>query len=154
MLQLEYEFSLPVGYVDEDGNLHRDGVMRLATARDQIDPLGDHRVRANSAYLSILLLARVITQLGRFSPLPPERVEGLFSADFGYLQEMYLRINSDGNVDGGINGDAVIETECPSCGARFLLDMADADPVVEEEDDADGDFFREHPGTGSVMAAG
>lgn len=115
-LQTEYEFSLPCGYVDERGNLHRQGRMRLATARDEVEPLSDARVLANRAYLSILVLSRVITQLGDLSPVEPGVVERLFSADFAYLQDLYVRINNPGSD--------LIETECPTCGTRFQLDLS------------------------------
>src|ERR1041385_7566935 len=100
MLQIEYEFHLPLGYVDERGDLHREGVMRLATAADEIFSLGDHRTRQNNAYVAILLLGRVLTRLGPYTPVAPERIEGLFAADFTFLQEMYIAINN-----GGANSD-------------------------------------------------
>jgi hypothetical protein len=116
MLQTEYEFSLPCGYVDQQGNLHRRGMMRLATALDEIEPLGDPRVRDNQAYLSILVLSRVMISLGEISPVPSVLVEGLFSADFAYLQDLYVRVNE--------LGTSIAETECPSCGTHFQLDLA------------------------------
>jgi hypothetical protein len=119
MLQTEFEFTLPRGYIDAHGNLHRRGTMRLATALDEIEPLQDARVRANEAYLSILLLSRVITSLGDIRPVNPSIVEGLFSADIAYLQDLYLQVN-----DGGTS---LVETRCPACGARFALDLAGAD---------------------------
>lgn len=116
MLQTEFPFTLPRGYVDERGNLHRDGVMRLATAVDEVEPLADVRVRANEAYLPILLLSRVVLRLGTLSPVPSAVIEQLFAADFVYLQELYVRANDAGGE--------VIETECPRCGERFVLDLA------------------------------
>jgi hypothetical protein len=121
LLQTEYEFTLPCGYVDERGTLHRQGVMRLATALDEVEPLADARVRANQAYLAILLLSRVLLRLGEFSPVPPAVVAGLFSADFAFLQDLYVRVN-----DRGAN---LVETECPSCGGRFVLDLAAQRPA-------------------------
>jgi hypothetical protein len=117
-LQTEFAFTLPCGYVDERGNLHRHGSMRLATALDEVEPLHDPRVQANEAYLGILVLSRVITELGDIRPVGPQVVERLFSADFAYLQDLYVRANDVGST--------LIETECPSCGARFALDMAGA----------------------------
>ncbi len=114
-LSTEVEFTLPRGYVDAAGNLHRQGVMRLATALDEIEPLQDARARANDAYLSILLLSRVIVRLGEIAPVTPDIVERLFASDFAYLQETYLRLNEGGSL--------LVETECPSCGTRFGLDM-------------------------------
>ena len=116
MLQTEFEFTLPRGYIDARGNLHRRGTMRLATALDEIEPLQDARVRANEAYLSILLLSRVITSLGDIRPLNPSIVEGLFATDITYLQDLYIRVN-----DGGTS---LVETQCPDCGRRFALDLA------------------------------
>ena len=94
MLQTEYEFTLPCGYVDEQGTLHRDGVMRLSTALDEVEAVQDARVRANEAYLSILLLSRVLVRLGDIAPVEPEDVERLFSADFVHLQGLFVRLNS------------------------------------------------------------
>jgi hypothetical protein len=93
MLQTEYEFTLPLGYVDQDGELHRDGTMRLATAADEILPLKDPRVRSNEAYLIVILLSRVIERLGSLPQVTPKVVEGLFAADLAYLQDLYNRIN-------------------------------------------------------------
>lgn len=92
-LQTEYQFTLPKGYVDSGGTLHRQGVMRLATARDEIDPLRDARVKGNQAYFTIVVLARVVTQLGTMSDVNPAVIEGLFAADLGYLQDFYRIIN-------------------------------------------------------------
>lgn len=119
MLRTEFAFTLPNGYVDERGTLHQQGVMRLATAIDEVEPLSDARVRANEAYFSILLLSRVVSRLGAIAPVPPAVIEGLFAADFEYLQELYSRINGRGG------GEA--ETQCPRCGMRFLIDMMGAD---------------------------
>lgn len=116
LLQTEFEFTLPSGLVDERGNLHRQGVMRLATALDEIEPFQDARVQANQAYLSILLLSRVVTRLGDISPVSPAQVERLFSSDFAFLQDLYVRIND--------LGSSLIETQCPGCGNRFTLDVA------------------------------
>ena len=92
-LQTEFDFTLPRGYVDSNGNLHKKGRMRLATAMDEIAPLRDPRVRANQAYLVIILLARVITQLGTVEVIDTGVVENLFSADLSFLQDFYRRIN-------------------------------------------------------------
>lgn len=93
MFQTEFEFALPKGYLDSEGNLHRKGVMRLSTAMDEIAPLRDPRVRANPAYATIIILARVITQLGALSEVTPVIVEGLFAQDLSYLQDFYRCIN-------------------------------------------------------------
>ncbi len=114
MLQTEYEFKLPRGYVDRDGNLHRDGVMRLANAMDEIAPLQDPRVQRNDAYLSVVLLSRVITQLGTVDDVNPGTIERMFSGDVAYLQNLYGRINS--------NGESSIHLECPHCDERFEIE--------------------------------
>jgi hypothetical protein len=118
MLQTEFAFTLPSGYVDAQGGLHRDGIMRLATALDEVAAMQDPRVRANDAYLSIVLLSRVVTRLGTVAEVSPTLIEGLFSSDFAYLQELFVRVNDLGG--GGV------ETECPNCGARFGLDLTEA----------------------------
>src|SRR5262245_9627558 len=98
MFQTEYEFRLPMGYLEPDGNLHRDGVMRLATAADEILPLKDPRVQSNEAYLTVLLLSRVVTRLGSLAVMNPKVIEGLFAADLAFLQEFYNRINRTGKT--------------------------------------------------------
>jgi hypothetical protein len=91
--QTEVEFELPKGYVDASGTLHRRGVMRLATAADEILPLRDPRVAQNEAYLSVIILARVILRLGSLPDVHPGVIEGLYASDFAYLQKLYERIN-------------------------------------------------------------
>jgi hypothetical protein len=93
MFQTEFEFTLPKGYLDSDGNLHRKGVMRLSTAMDEIAPLRDPRVKANPAYATVIILARVITQFGAVPEITPIVVEGFFAQDLSYLQNFYRRIN-------------------------------------------------------------
>ena len=94
MFQTEYEFSLPCGYLDNEGTLHREGIMRRATAADEILPLKDPRVVKNSAYLVIILLSRVITHLGDVSAINPKIIESLYATDLAYLQNLYNEINS------------------------------------------------------------
>ena len=113
-LQTEYEFVLPRGYVDDQGALHRKGIMRLATAADEILPQKDPRVQANPAYLTVILLARVVTRLGDLKSVTPPVVEGLFTADLAYLQELYSRINED--------GQAALSAVCPKCEHRFEVE--------------------------------
>src|SRR5262249_39051921 len=96
--QTEVEFELPKGYVDGDGRLHRRGTMRLATAADEILPLKDPRVQQNPAYLTIIVLARVVTKLGDLGDVNPKIVEGLYASDLGYLQTLYERLNDDGRT--------------------------------------------------------
>ena len=112
----EFEFTLPKGFVDEHGNLHRKGVMRLATAKDEIIPLQDFRVKNNRAYLVIILLSRVITKLGEMTDgINPGVIESLFSADLSYLQEFYRQINESGTAN--------VTAKCPSCGQDFQVDI-------------------------------
>lgn len=93
MFQTEFEFTLPKGFVDENGNLHREGTMRLATAADEIIPLKDPRVIKNPAYLVVILLSRVIVKLGDISQITPKIIEGIFSEDLNYLEKFYNQIN-------------------------------------------------------------
>ncbi|OUL19250.1 hypothetical protein [Nostoc sp. 106C] len=93
MFPTEFEFTLPKGYLDSEGNLHRKGVMRLSTAIDEIAPLRDPRVKANEAYATIIILSRVITRLGALSEVTPAIVENFFSQDLNYLQDFYRQIN-------------------------------------------------------------
>lgn len=97
-MQTEFEFTLPKGYLDADGNVHRKGVMRLSTAMDEIVPLRDPRVKSNPAYATVLILSRVITQLGALDDVTPRVVEGFFARDLDYLQTFYRQINE---LDGG-----------------------------------------------------
>ena len=115
MFQTEHEFKLPFGYVDEQGNLQRDGVMRLATGADEILPLKDPRVQTNQAYLVVVLFSRVITKLGSVSQVTPKVIEGLYAADLAYLQELYNRINN--------NGKASLPTVCPQCAHSFQVEL-------------------------------
>ena len=108
MLQTEYEFSLPKGFVDVDGNLHKEGNMRLAAAADEILPQKDPRVQSNAAYLTMILFSRVVTKLGTLEDINPNTIENLFVEDLTYLQEFYRRING-GN-------ELVFKDKCPNCG--------------------------------------
>ena len=114
-LQTEFQFVLPKGYVDSEGNLHRDGVMRLATAKDEIAPLQDFRVQANRAYLVIILLSRVITKLGSLKAITPNIIEDLFSSDLAYLQEFYRKVNEEGTT--------AMNVACPACQHEFEVDI-------------------------------
>ena len=116
-LQTEFEFTLPRGYIDRSGNLHRAGVMRLATALDEIGPLRDLRVRSNQAYLVIVLLSQVIVKLGTLQQVTTDVIENLFAADLAYLQAFYRQINEQGT--------SVVKLSCPECHAEFDLDLAD-----------------------------
>jgi hypothetical protein len=92
--QTEIEFELPKGYVDDTGTLHRRGTMRLATAADEILPLRDPRVQQNDAYLTVIVLARVITRLGSLPDVHAGVIEGLYASDLTYLQRLYDRFNA------------------------------------------------------------
>lgn len=107
----EFEFTLPRGYVDKEGNVHQSGVMRLATAKDEIAPLQDYRVQNNRAYLVIVLLSRVVTKLGDLSSINPSVIEGLYASDLQFLQDFYRQINETGTNQVGVT--------CPSCGHKF-----------------------------------
>ena len=109
-LKTEYEFVLPRGFVDSDGVLHREGVMRLANAKDEIVPLNDMRVQRNRAYLIIVLLSRVVNRLGSVNDVHTGVIENLFAGDLRFLEEMYNRINED---------EATVKVSCPSCGHSF-----------------------------------
>ncbi len=114
MLQTEYEFTLPKGYIDSQGNLHRDGMMRLATAMDEIIPLRDARVKQNEAYLSIIILSRVISRLGDLKDVNTGTMENMFTSDLSYLQEFYRSINEGGSSIGRV--------ACPSCKSEFEVE--------------------------------
>jgi hypothetical protein len=113
--QTEFEFTLPKGYVDDEGNLHRQGLMRLATAADEILPQKDPRVQNNAAYLSVILLSRVVTKLGSLPSLNPAVIEKLFASDLAFLQNLYQQINGDGT--------AQVKTTCPKCEHKFEVEV-------------------------------
>ena len=111
--QTEIEFALPRGYMDDTGMLHREGVMRLATAADEILPLKDPRVQSNPAYLTVILLSRVVTKLGALPDVNPRVVENLYASDVSYLQSLYQKINANGN------GTSAKKVSCPNCNEEF-----------------------------------
>jgi hypothetical protein len=115
-LRTEFEFELPRGYVDRSGTVHRKGVMRLATARDELVPLHDERVKENPAYLTIVLLGRVITRLGTLEEVHGGILENMFASDVAFLQDLYRRINQEGHTRASVT--------CPSCNRDFTVDMA------------------------------
>lgn len=114
--QTEFPFTLPRGLVDPEGNVHREGTMRLATAFDEIEPIRDPRVRANPGYLVIILLSRVITRLGSLDYVNTKAIESLYSADLAYLQDLYQRINQ--------NGHSRLLVACPHCTGEFEVETA------------------------------
>lgn len=111
----EFEFELPKGFVDENGNLHKKGIMRLATAADEILPMRDSRVQSNPGYLTIILLSRVITKLGDLKAIDTKVIEKLFTADFAYLQNFYQRVNE--------SESALFKTICPKCQYEFEAEI-------------------------------
>jgi hypothetical protein len=115
-LRTEFTFLLPRGYVDGAGTVHREGVMRLATARDELIPLRDDRVRENAAYLTVVLLARVVMRIGTIEDVHAGLIENLFAADLAFLQDLYRRINQEGHTRAAVT--------CPSCAHRFAVDVA------------------------------
>jgi hypothetical protein len=119
-LQTEFEFELPRGYVDDSGTVHTDGSMRLATARDELAPLADLRVKQNPAYLSVVLLSLVITRIGSVTQVRPEVIERLFASDLAFLQDFYRRINAEGHTRA--------EVSCPGCELVFEVDIAGGRP--------------------------
>ncbi|MDR2074584.1 MAG: phage tail assembly protein [Oscillospiraceae bacterium] len=111
--EINFNFELPRGFVDENGKIHKKGVMRLASAADEIVPLNDPRVKMNPGYLSILLLERVITELGTLPKIDTRVIESLFTADMAYLQDLYQKINS-------IEPPSM-EVSCPKCVHSFVV---------------------------------
>lgn len=118
MLQTEFPFQLPLGYVDAEGNLHREGTMRLATAYDEIAPLKDPRVQNNPGYLLVILLARVVTKLGSLEQVSAKTIEGLYAGDLMFLQNLYQRVNE--------NGSDSVQTKCPHCEKAFTVELQHA----------------------------
>jgi hypothetical protein len=118
MLQTEFPFTLPLGYVDQEGNRYRDGLMRLATAFDEIAPMKDPRVQANPGYLVVILLSRVITRLGEVNPINPRVIEGLYAGDLAFLQDLYARVNNSGRDR--------LSVTCPHCEKAFEVELGQA----------------------------
>ena len=115
-LRTEFSFRLPRGYVDGEGTVHRDGIMRLATARDELVPLRDDRVRENPAFLTVVLLGRVVTRIGDIDDVHAGIIESLFASDLAFLQDLYRRINTEGHTRAGV--------ACPACGHAFAVDVS------------------------------
>ena len=115
-IQTEFEFELPIGYVDKEGTLHKNGTMRLSTAMDEITPLNDMRVQSNQAYISIVLLTRVITGLGTLKSITTNVVENLFSADIAFLQAFYQQINEQAST--------MYNSTCPHCSKEIQFDLS------------------------------
>ncbi len=118
--QSAVEFELPRGYLDASGTLHRTGVMRLATARDELLPLNDDRVRENPAYLTVVLLGRVVERIGGVTEVHAGIIENLFASDLAFLQDLYRQVNTEGHTHLGV--------QCPSCNHEFTVDLAGGRP--------------------------
>jgi hypothetical protein len=114
-MRTEFEFELPRGYVDSGGTVHRHGAMRLSTAKDELIPLRDLRVRENPPYLSVVLLGRVITRLGTLAEVHDGIVENMFASDLAFLQDFYQQINAEGHTRASVT--------CPSCAESFEVEL-------------------------------
>ncbi|MFB7915867.1 hypothetical protein [Streptomyces sp. NPDC056061] len=115
-MRTEFAFELPRGYVDDEGRVHRQGSMRLATARDELRPQIDLRVKENPAYLSVVLLSQVITRLGSITDVHAGVVERMYATDVAFLQDFYRRINSEGHTHAAVT--------CPLCHGSFEVDLS------------------------------
>jgi len=115
-MQTEFDFTLPLGFVDAEGNVHKNGSMRLATAMDEIAPLRDPRVRGNEAYFTIILLSRVIVRLGSLPQVTTHTIENLFTPDLAFLQNFYQQIHED--------GQSKFTITCQECQAKMEVDLA------------------------------
>lgn len=115
VLRTTFEFELPRGYVDGGGTVHRSGTMRLATARDELVPLADDRVRENPAYLTVVLLARVVVRIGSVTDVHPGVIENLYASDLAFLQDLYRRVNQEGHARAAVT--------CPACSKEFTVDL-------------------------------
>lgn len=122
-LQTEFDFYLPKGYIDGAGVVHRAGCLRLATAQDEIEAVHDSRVQANEAFLPVVLLSRVILRLGDLEAVTPAVIEGLFVSDLAYLEDLYMRFNSQEEV--------ILNAVCPHCSGHFKLQVAPLGNNVE-----------------------
>lgn len=115
-LRTEFPFVLPRGYVDASGTVHRHGVMRLATARDELVSQRDDRVRENPNYLAVVLISRVVSRIGDIEDVHGGVIENLFASDLAFLQDLYRRVNQDGHTHARVT--------CPSCDTEFAVDVA------------------------------
>lgn len=116
LFSTEFDFILPGGLIDAQGGIHSQGVMRLATAKDEISVQKDRRVKDDPAYGVLVMLSRVIIRLGNLPSVTPEVLEGLFTRDLAYLREFYNRLNQQ--------GDAYIPVQCPQCSTQFSVELS------------------------------
>ena len=119
-LRTEFDFELPRGYVDRSGVMHKRGTMRLATARDELTPLYDSRVVERPAYLTVVLLEKVITRLGTLAVIDDDVIEHFFASDLAFLQDLYRRINQEGHTRAAV--------VCPNCDNHFSVNVAGGRP--------------------------
>lgn len=115
-IQTRVPFTLPLGLTTDDGDTHREGVMRLASAMDELQPLATAEVRRNEAYLTVLLLARTVVSIGPVTDITPGLIEGMYAADFDHLQRLYERLNTDREAWGSVI--------CPDCSHEFDVDLS------------------------------
>lgn len=134
MFKVEHDFILPIGFLDASNRLHREGTMRMITAKDEIEISNDPRIKKNPSYLPILSLARVITRLGQVKEITPDLIENLFQIDYVFLQELYNRINQSASLEW--------HQTCPHCGAEKALDLS----TVHAARDADEEEGKKAPG--------
>ena len=111
-----YSFVLPRGLVDETGQVHREGRMRLATAGDELAARQHPQVHQHEEYLALVILSQVIAELGTLKQVSPQQLEGLFTQDLGYLKTFYNQLNQQGH--------AHLPTQCHACNHAFKIDLA------------------------------
>ncbi len=129
-LRTEFDFVLPKGFVDDDGVVHRTGTMRLATARDEIEPLRDRAITdPDDPYLTVLVLARVLVRLGSVASIDTDVVERLFAADLAFLQDLYGIINFGDPADVEALQASVVDADDPV----HVEAVADDAPAAVEE---------------------
>ena len=139
-LTTEFSFTLPRGYLGSDGTVHRRGVMRLATARDEIEPLRDPRVQGpDDPYLTIIVLSRVVTELGSLSAVTPREIENLFAADLAFLQDLYGVVNfgSTADVRAFLKEANEAEKDTAARSRAQSIDEDDSDDDEYDDDDLD-----------------
>jgi hypothetical protein len=169
-IRTEYEFVLPRGYLDETGALHRRGVMRMATARDELEPLRDPTILGpDDPRITILVLARVVRTLGTHELVTPHEIEGLFAADLAYLQDFYGVINfgSDADIASLLEAQRALDappagkvtpvapiTDTPATGGPGGGSQGEPTVVDVDDTDAGGHSGRRWSGIEEVRATG
>ena len=120
IVKTEYTFELPKGYVDKDGTLHREVVLREITGADQ-EAMLNPSLRNNPAKMLTALLARVIIRIGTLEKkkIDTSVTAGMFKSDRDFLISKLKEIDSGPDME--------IDVECPDCGRKFkaMLDMSD-----------------------------